>query len=561
MDFKTKILELKKNYFNLRVRKLTLLIELYNEYIDLIKEETIKKVDNKVLIFKEKKYREFQEKYFDIAKEEEIFDVVYNTKHYELVTKKRLEFRAYREKTLRQIKKLEKKNQLDNIEQLRKSIDDFEKLKNDEVEQISASWKEEFKKELEVKKANNLSTVEVDKLKEDIENQISDYRKLINQKAVLLEEKRIKRIHKKLAKFEKNLAKNNSFLQNYIELYTLKAFDNVKIEQVKKVSELEDNIKTNQEQVKLLKEKLKKEDSKNKNEILEEITKREKVISLLEDELNSFKQTFDQTNLYIKEDEVLNIHNLCMYFGGIKAVNNLSFSVKKNEIFGLIGPNGAGKTTVFNCITQFYKPTSGQITFRKKNGDVINLINEKVHNVILHGIVRTFQNLEVIKDITVIDNLLVAAHRNYVTNIFQHMIHSPLFRVEEKVLTRRAVKVLDFLGLLKYKDMYAWGLPYGILKKIEIGRTLMCDPQLIILDEPAAGLNDSETVELINIIKQIRDTYDATILLVEHDMGLVMNVCNRICAISFGNLLSIDTPSGIQKNKLVQEAYLGVQEE
>jgi branched-chain amino acid transport system ATP-binding protein len=138
------------------------------------------------------------------------------------------------------------------------------------------------------------------------------------------------------------------------------------------------------------------------------------------------------------------------------------------------------------------------------------------------------------------------------------MLHTPILKVEENVIRQRAIKVLEFMGLLKYKDMYAWGLPYGILKKIEIARTLMCNPQLIILDEPAAGLNDSETVELAELIRRIRDEYNTTILLVEHDMGLVMDVCDRICAISFGKKLAYGTPEEVQASREVQEAYLGV---
>ena len=246
-----------------------------------------------------------------------------------------------------------------------------------------------------------------------------------------------------------------------------------------------------------------------------------------------------------------------MYFGGLHAVEDLSFSVKRGEIFGLIGPNGAGKTTVFNCITQFYKVTSGNIFFLNKQGETVDMNRVAVHDVILEGIVRTFQNVEVVREITVLENLLVAATRQYTANLFEQMLHLPILRQEEIVIRRRADRVLKFLGLEPYRDMIAFGLPYGILKKIEIARTLMCDPQLIILDEPAAGLNDTETAELSGLIRRIREEYDCTILLVEHDMGLVMDVCERICAISFGKLLGIGSPAEIQANKAVQEAYLG----
>ena len=260
--------------------------------------------------------------------------------------------------------------------------------------------------------------------------------------------------------------------------------------------------------------------------------------------------------LTLPEDTVLQVQDLCMYFGGIHAVDGLSFSVKKGEIFGLIGPNGAGKTTVFNCITQFYKPTSGTLLFENKAGEVISLVEEKVHDVVLQGIVRTFQNVEVIREVSVLDNLLIAGHRQ-----FTAALHLPSLKKQERIIREKALRVLDFMGLTAYKDWYAAGLPYGILKKIEIARTLMCDPQLIILDEPAAGLNDTETMELAALIRRIRDTMGCTILLVEHDMGLVMNICQTVCAISFGKLLAIGTPEEIQRDPQVQKAYLGESDE
>ncbi len=264
-----------------------------------------------------------------------------------------------------------------------------------------------------------------------------------------------------------------------------------------------------------------------------------------------------QTGLTLPQGVVLDVKDLCMYFGGVKAVDGLSFQVKKGEIFGLIGPNGAGKTTVFNCITQFYKPTAGTLHFENKSGQVVDLNKEKVHDVILQGIVRTFQNVEVIRELSVLDNLLIAGHRQYTSGLVTQALHLPLLKQEERVIRDRAMKVLDFMGLTDYKDWYAMGLPYGVLKKIEIARTLMCDPQLVILDEPAAGLNDTETAELAKLIRRIQEQYKCTILLVEHDMGLVMDICDTVCAISFGKLLAIGTPEEVQADKGVQSAYLG----
>lgn len=250
-----------------------------------------------------------------------------------------------------------------------------------------------------------------------------------------------------------------------------------------------------------------------------------------------------------------------MYFGGVHAVDGLSFDVKKGEIFGLIGPNGAGKTTVFNSITQFYKPTAGKLFFENRAGETVCLTDEKVHDIILHGIVRTFQNVEVIREVTVLQNLLIAGHRRFTVSLLSQALHLPSLRREERVIEAEALRVLKFMGLTEYKNWYAYGLPYGVLKKIEIARTLMCSPQLIILDEPAAGLNETETEELSGLIRRIRDEYNCTILLVEHDMGLVMDICETVCAISFGKLLAIGTPAEIQANPEVRRAYLGESDE
>jgi len=291
--------------------------------------------------------------------------------------------------------------------------------------------------------------------------------------------------------------------------------------------------------------------------VLENTNKYEGKLKAAKDKMAKAEAALPKTGNTLPNNVVLDVKDLCMYFGGVKAVDGLSFQVKKGEIFGLIGPNGAGKTTVFNCITQFYKPTSGQLYFENKSGQVVDLNKEKVHDVILQGIVRTFQNVEVIREVSVLDNLLIAGHRQYTSSLATQTLHLPLLKKEEKVVRERALKVLDFMGLTPYMNWYAMGLPYGVLKKIEIARTLMCDPQLIILDEPAAGLNDTETAELAKLIRKIKDEYNCTILLVEHDMGLVMDICDTICAISFGKLLALGTPEVIQNDEGVRTAYLG----
>lgn len=263
----------------------------------------------------------------------------------------------------------------------------------------------------------------------------------------------------------------------------------------------------------------------------------------------------------LPDDVLLRVRNLKMYFGGLKAVDDLSFDVKKGEIFGLIGPNGAGKTTVFNCITMFYSCTDGEIYFCNKYNETVDLNRYKVHNVILQGISRTFQNVELVKEVSVLDNLLIACTREFRSGLAVQALGLPMLKREEQALRIKAMQILSFMGIESYAGWLAFGLPYGILKKVEIARALMTNAKLIIMDEPAAGLNDSETAELAQIIKRIRDEFGVTILLVEHDMSLVMSICDNICAISFGKLLAIGNADEIRNNKVVQEAYLGVEEE
>lgn len=258
--------------------------------------------------------------------------------------------------------------------------------------------------------------------------------------------------------------------------------------------------------------------------------------------------------------QTLKVENLSISFGGLKAVDSLNFHINEGEIYGLIGPNGAGKTTVFNCITQFYKPNTGSVIFKSISGEEVNLVNKETHDIIRLGLVRTFQNVELIKDLTLLENLLIGAHISYKSGLFSNTFRTKKSRKEETENIKKAEEILKFLGIENKKYELAGGQPYGILKKIELGRTLMSNPKLIILDEPAAGLNDTETVELSKLIKNIRDEYKCNVLLVEHDMRLVMDICDRICAISFGKKLAEGTPKEIKSNKDVQEAYLGKEE-
>ena len=254
------------------------------------------------------------------------------------------------------------------------------------------------------------------------------------------------------------------------------------------------------------------------------------------------------------KENVLQMENVVMQFGGVRAIDGLSLEVNRGEIVALIGPNGAGKTTAFNCITGIYTPTSGAVKFdgRDLRGNAPDAITKL-------GIARTFQNIRLFSNLTVFDNVLIAEHLRAKDNVFSATLR--LNRKEEERMRAETEQLLQEQGLYAYKDDIASSLPYGLQRRLEIARALATKPELLLLDEPAAGMNPQETLELAQFIREIREKYGLTIFLIEHHMDLVMQISDYIYVIDFGSEIAQGTPKEVQNNQHVIDAYLGVVED
>ncbi|MGH1491778.1 MAG: ABC transporter ATP-binding protein [Acidimicrobiales bacterium] len=250
---------------------------------------------------------------------------------------------------------------------------------------------------------------------------------------------------------------------------------------------------------------------------------------------------------------MLSVDNITVRFGGIVALDGLSFTIDEGQICGLIGPNGAGKTTLFNVVSRIYDPTEGSVTF---NGE--NLLGLAPHEISQRGVYRTFQNLALWKGLTVLENVMVGAHANTQSGFFRSMFKLGVAE-EENDLKERAYAALTELGLEQHAFHPAEGLPFGTLKRIELARALIGDPKLLMLDEPASGLTHSEVDELADVIGMVRDRYNLTVLLVEHHMRMVMAISEKIVVMNFGKKIAEGDPDTVRSNPEVVEAYLGTQ--
>ena len=253
---------------------------------------------------------------------------------------------------------------------------------------------------------------------------------------------------------------------------------------------------------------------------------------------------------------ILNVKNLTKNFGGLCAVSNVSMTINEGELIGLIGPNGAGKTTLFNLLTGVYEPSSGLIELMDQDKS-IQIGGLKPYKITNLGVARTFQNIRLFKSMTVLENVKVAMHKNIRYGTLAAILRLPTYYKEEKWVEEKAEELLKEVGLYSLRNELATNLPYGKQRRLEIARALAIQPKILYLDEPAAGMNPQETKELTELIDHIREEYKLTVILIEHDMSLVMKICERIYVLNYGKMIANGTPEEIKQNEFVVKAYLG----
>lgn len=253
---------------------------------------------------------------------------------------------------------------------------------------------------------------------------------------------------------------------------------------------------------------------------------------------------------------VLKVTGLTKNFGGLSAVSNVNMEIEQSELIGLIGPNGAGKTTLFNLLTGVYDPSEGTIELNV-NGKMTSIGGKKPYVISRLGISRTFQNIRLFKELTVLDNVRIAMHQSVKTGVIASILRLPCYYKEEEEIEKRAMDLLKTVNLAEHAMDLAKNLPYGKQRRLEIARALATEPKILFLDEPAAGMNPQETAELTTLIHDIKDRFHLTIVLIEHDMSLVMSICERIYVLDYGRLIARGNPAQIKSNKRVIEAYLG----
>ncbi|HEX2953637.1 MAG TPA: ABC transporter ATP-binding protein [Bacillota bacterium] len=254
---------------------------------------------------------------------------------------------------------------------------------------------------------------------------------------------------------------------------------------------------------------------------------------------------------------VLEAKNITIIFGGLRAVVDFNIQLNEGELVGLIGPNGAGKTTIFNMLTGVYLPTEGDILLQSQQGGFQKIVGKRPYQITQMGIARTFQNIRLFKDLTVLDNVRIAYHFNVKYNSFQAIFRTTKYYQEEEEINRKAYELLEIFDIHQKGEELAKNLPYGEQRKLEIVRALATNPRVLLLDEPAAGMNPQETQDLMRLIQFIRQKFNLTILLIEHDMKLVMGICERIVVLDYGQTIAEGTPAEISKNPAVIKAYLG----